>query len=287
MKERPKGKPNWLTKAYNNYEFMNSPQARPLRVLAEFLEPHARFRKNRVHNTVVFFGSARIIPEKVAEFEYKTLESRLNESENPSKKLRQDLKAAEKSLRMSRYYSEAALLSQRLTEWFRSENINFHVCSGGGPGIMEAANLGATKAKGTSVGLNISLPAEQVPNPYQTRELACEFHYFFIRKFWFFYLSKALVIFPGGYGTMDELFELLTLIQTKKTQKKLPVVLYDSAFWDSVVDFGSLEKWGVIDSSDLDLFEICDTVDDALNFLKKEISKTYILHTRGPRGHRK
>jgi len=278
-KNKKKNHPDWLVKAYNNYEFLNSPPGRPIRVLAELLEPRTRFHKQHVHNTVVFFGSARILPRQTALFEFKELESRVKNSKRPTAKMKKDLQAALTDLEMSRYYEEAALLSARLTKWFKTlekKNVHFHVCSGGGPGIMEAANLGAVKAKGRSVGLNISLPMEQIPNPYQTKELACEFHYFFIRKFWFFYLAKALVIFPGGYGTMDELFELLTLIQTGKTQKKLPVVLYDSSFWDSIVDFDAMEKWGVIDRSDMKLFRVCNTVGDAFSFLKKELTRLYV-----------
>jgi uncharacterized protein (TIGR00730 family) len=180
---------------------------------------------------------------------------------------------------MSRYYEDAVNLSEKLTRWFLElEKIDKHfkICSGGGPGIMEAANRGALNANGESVGLNISIPSEQIPNIYQTKDLACEFHYFFIRKFWFFYLAKALVIFPGGYGTMDELFELLTLIQTEKTKKQMPVVLYDSTYWNDVVNFNALLKWGVISKGDLDLFRLFDNVDDAFVYLKDALTKHYL-----------
>jgi uncharacterized protein (TIGR00730 family) len=271
--------PGWLTKSYDNSEFLHSPAARNIRVLSELTEPASRFRKHKVHNTVVFFGSARAFPLKVAQKALKDIEKNVKSSQSPSAKLKTEYEQAKRDVAMSRYYEDAVNLSEKLTRWFLElEKIDKHfkICSGGGPGIMEAANRGALNANGESVGLNISIPSEQIPNIYQTKDLACEFHYFFIRKFWFFYLAKALVIFPGGYGTMDELFELLTLIQTEKTKKQMPVVLYDSTYWNDVVNFNALLKWGVISKGDLDLFRLFDNVDDAFVYLKDALTKHYL-----------
>ena len=180
---------------------------------------------------------------------------------------------------MARYYDDAVTLAERLTKWSKGipeRKRRFVVCSGGGPGIMEAANRGAAQAGGYSIGLNISLPFEQMPNPYQTRELSFEFHYFFIRKFWFVYLAKALVVFPGGFGTLDELFEILTLVQTRKTAKKIPIVLYGEEFWKEVVRFDSLVKWGTISREDLDLFHFANNVDTAFEYIRDELTKRYL-----------
>ncbi len=272
-------KPAWLIKAYNNTDFLHGPAGRTIRVLSELIEPASRFRKHRVHNTVVFFGSARAFPEKTARKNLLALQKKIKRRRVVPQKLRSACRQAEKDLVMSRYYEAAAKLSGKLTLWFaelEKQGKHFTVCSGGGPGIMEAANLGANKAGGKSVGLNISIPMEQVPNPYQTKELACEFHYFFIRKFWFFYLAKALAIFPGGFGTLDELFELLTLIQTGKTRKKMPIVLYDSKYWNSIIDFNAMIEWGVISRKDLTLFKIFDDIDEAYEYLKSSIEKHHI-----------
>ncbi|MBD3379155.1 MAG: TIGR00730 family Rossman fold protein [Candidatus Omnitrophica bacterium] len=270
----------YLVKAYKNADFLTSPAARLIRVMSELEEPKARFYKHHVHNTVVFFGSARTIPRKEALSRFNKVEQKMRKVEKPSKKLQAEFQKAEKVLLMSRYYEDALELSEKLTRWFiglKGRSKNFMVCSGGGPGIMEAANRGAKKAGGRSVGLNISLPLEQSPNKYQTKELAFEFHYFFIRKFWFVYLAKALVIFPGGYGTFDELFELLTLMQTRKTKKKMPVVLYGSEYWEDVVNFQGLLNWGMIDEEDLSLFRIIDDVDEALRYMQEELTQRYKL----------
>ncbi len=276
---RKKTKPKWLIKAYNNYDFLNSPSARTIRVLSEMLEPAERFRRNKIKNTVVFFGSARILPHSKATKELKNLKSQLSRSIKPSKNLLEKIEIAKKRVEISRYYHDAEKLATRLTRWFKTLKIlknPFVICSGGGPGIMEAANKGARKAKGLSVGLNISLPMEQHPNKYQTKRLAFEFHYFFIRKFWFFYLAKALVIFPGGYGTLDELFELLTIIQTQKTQKNMPVVLYGSDYWKRLINFEEMIQWGMISKEDIKLFRFCDNVEDAFNYLKRKLTLYYL-----------
>lgn len=267
-------KDKWLIKSYNNHEFLNSPAARTIRILTEMIEPAERLRRRRIWNTVVFFGSARTLSRQQARKQLKELQARLKNTSRPSSTLKQKIAEAERSLQMSRYYEDACLLSEQMTQWFQTPEIAqypTYVCSGGGPGIMEAANKGAKKAKGQSIGLNISLPLEQHPNIYQTREMSFEFHYFFIRKFWFFYLAKALVVFPGGFGTMDELFELLTLIQTKKTKKYMPVVLYGKDFWNEIINFDALLKWGMISKEDLKLFKVCDSVPETVEHLKKEL----------------
>jgi uncharacterized protein (TIGR00730 family) len=241
-------RPQKPPKAYRNQEFLNSPEARTIRILAEYNEPRARFKKYGVENSIVFFGSAR--------------------SKDLSKS-NQDLHDAY-ALKLSEYYNQAVELSKKITEWsFRpnSKQQTYYVCSGGGPGMMEAANKGATLAGGKSIGLNISIPMEQYPNPYITEELKFEFHYFFIRKFWFVYLAKALIIFPGGFGTLDELMEVLTLIQTEKLGKKLPIILYGKEFWHDVINFDAMIKWGTISKNDLDLMHLSDDVDDAFNYL--------------------
>ena len=271
-------KPSWLIKAYNNPEFLNSPEARSIRVLTELIEPAAKFKKNKVHNTVVFFGSARTLPKNDVLKKIKEIETKIKKSPS-SRKLKAESEVAQADLLMSRYYEDAVNLSKKLTLWFKQlkkQKKYFHICSGGGPGIMEAANRGAVEAKGESVGLNISLPMEQNPNKYQTKELSSEFHYFFVRKFWFAYLAKALVIFPGGFGTLDELFELLTLIQTKKSTKKLPVVLFGTEYWNELINFDAMKKWHTIDPKDLNLFKIFDDTDKAFDYLKKHITKYHL-----------
>ncbi|KJJ85327.1 Rossmann fold nucleotide-binding protein [Candidatus Omnitrophus magneticus] len=211
-------------KAYHNSDFLNSPNARNIRILAEMIEPETRLKKHNALNSVVFFGSAVIKSKKESLKEILELKQKITKNavkNNNLKSLKNKLEQAEHKLRMSKYYEDAFKLSYKLSMWFQKlekQRKHFLICSGGGPGIMEAANKGAEKAKTLSIGLNISLPREQHHNPYQTKDLMFEFHYFFIRKFWFSYLAMALVIFPGGFGTMDELFELLTLIQTKKNK---------------------------------------------------------------------
>ncbi len=274
---------NWLMKSYNNMEFLNSPSARILRVMAEMTEPADRFRKHRVWDTVVFFGSARTLPRRDARSNLAAVKKQIEAAGNSSRKLKLKLARAERDLIMSRYYEDAAKLAARLTTWFKTvedSGRRFMICSGGGPGIMEAANRGAKKAKGKSVGLNISLPFEQAPNPYQTRDLSIEFHYFFIRKFWFFYLAKALVVFPGGFGTLDEFMELLTIIQTRKSNKYMPVVLYGSEYWNNVLNIDEMVKWGTISPEDVNLFRTIDDVDEAYDYLKAELTAHYVNNGR-------
>jgi uncharacterized protein (TIGR00730 family) len=224
--------------AYLNEEFLNSPDARAIRMLAEFLEPLAHFRREKVRDTVVFFGSARLTED------------------GP----------------LQQYYHDARTLARMLTEWthqFTNSTYRFVVCSGGGPGIMEAANRGAYDANGKTIGLNIGLPFEQFPNAYITPELSFEFHYFFMRKFWFAYLAKALVVFPGGFGTLDELMEILTLTQTQKLAKKMTVLLYGSEYWKEIINFDALVKHGMISPEDLSLFRFADDPATAFELLKE------------------
>lgn len=266
-------------KAYKNLSFLNSPDARAIRVLCEFLEPQARFDRMKVEHTVVFFGSARTLTESEASAQCQKAKEAFEQAQGDREALEQEYLRAQRALSMSRYYEDAAALSEKLTRWsltLSDPRDRFVVCSGGGPGIMEAANRGATRAGGDSVGLNISLPHEQYPNPYQTPELAFEFHYFFIRKFWFVHLSRALIAFPGGFGTFDELFELVTLLQTRKTPNNRCVILYGSDFWNEVVDFDALVHWGVISPEDVDLFHMYDDVDTAFEHLQAHLTKHHL-----------
>jgi len=252
-------------KAYKNDAFIDSRDGRPLRILAEYLEPESRFDKLQVRDTIVFFGSARIPSRETAQAEL-----------DAAKAAGGDLKTAETRLHMSRYYEDARELAKRLTLWSKGledSGRRFVVCTGGGPGIMEAASRGASEAKGINIGLTISIPVDEFQNPYVTRELAFEFHYFFIRKFWFAYLAKAVVAMPGGYGTLDEFFELMTLIQTLKMKKKLPVVLFGTEFWDQVINLEAMAELGTIDHKDLNLFHRTDSVDDAYDYLTRELTE--------------
>jgi len=259
-------------KAYKNLDFLNSPDARTIRIMCEYTETLTRFEKYGVKNTVVFFGSARIRPERIARKELREIE-KLIVSSNPTEELMRAQNTAEAKVEMSRYYDEAAELAEMLTEWSSSlsEEQRFVICSGGGPGIMEAANLGAARAGGESIGLNISLPQEQTPNPYISENLAFEFHYFFMRKFWFVHLAKALVVFPGGFGTLDELLEVLTLEQTRKLPNRVPVLMYGSEYWKKVMNFDVMVERGMIAQTDLDLFKFADTSQEAFEYLKMKL----------------
>ena len=262
-------------KAYNNREFLNSPDARTVRVLSEFLEPAARFREQGIENTVVFFGSARTMSHEDAEKKLSEIEVKIGGCDDPPQDLKEARDDATRDLLMSKYYEDAMELADRLTTWSIKQTDpekQVVICSGGGPGIMEAANRGAQRAGGKSIGLNISLPFEQSPNKYQSEELSLEFHYFFVRKFWFASMAKAMVIFPGGFGTFDEMFELLTLVQTEKTSELDAIIAYGSDYWNEVINFEAIAKWGMISPEDLDLFEFADDVDTAFEHLKSKIS---------------
>jgi uncharacterized protein (TIGR00730 family) len=238
------------------------------------VEPNARFKHYKIDDTIIFFGSARFLPRDEAQRRLEAAEAEGG-----------DLKVAQRTLDMSRYYEDTRELARRLTEWSKSlqqDDRRFVVCSGGGPGIMEAANRGASEARGLNIGLNISLPMEQNDNPYISRELNFEFHYFFMRKFWFAYLAKAVVVMPGGFGTLDEFFELLTLVQTGKIRKHMPVVLFGSHYWSEVINLEALERYGTINAEDLELFFRTDSVDEAYDFVTDQL-KSYALDIPGPR----
>jgi len=264
-------------KAYQNDKFLNSSDGRIIRMLAEFLEPQSRFRKQKIVDTIVFFGSARLKSKRDATTElnkFKTMDA--NGDPNFAEKLR----IAQHHVKMSKYYEDAVQLSKRLTEW--SLNLNtkanrFTICTGGGPGIMEAANKGAKQAGGKSIGLNISIPFEQFINKYIPKSLSFEFHYFFMRKFWFAYLAKSLVVFPGGFGTMDEFFEILTLVQTKKIKKKMLLIVYDEKYWKSIINFDGLIKNAVISANDIKNFTFCNSVDETFKIITEYLSTKHLV----------
>lgn len=263
-----------IYKAYENLEFLNSHEARSIRVLCELVEPAKRLDTQNISNTIVFFGSARSKPYEEAKEDLEALLQRYPKGTR-SLEEEQSIIKAESILKLSKFYDEAVSLSSRLSSWskecFEPEN-QFHICSGGGPGMMEAANKGARDTDSESIGLGISLPFEQGVNKYVSRELAFEFHYFFVRKFYFLYHAKAVVVFPGGFGTMDELFEVLTLIQTGKIGKNIPIFLYGKEFWDGLINFEQFVSWGVISPNDLSLFQIVDSVDEAFDKIVSQLS---------------
>jgi hypothetical protein len=284
--------------AYENPGFLNSPDGRVVRILSEYAEPLSRFRRERIQDTVVFFGSARFRALDEASQELELLEN--TGSQRPAPQEEQparspelqdgtiselQLRRAESAVEMSQYYEDARQLARVLTEWtktLKSRRHRFVVTSGGGPGIMEAANRGAYEAGGKTIGLNIKLPFEQTPNRYITPALNFEFHYFFMRKYWFAYLAKALVVFPGGFGTLDELFELLTLAQTQKLAKKITVVVYGSAYWKKVLNLDALVEKGAISPRDIDLFQYADTPEEAFNILKDGLTRNHLAQERPP-----
>jgi uncharacterized protein (TIGR00730 family) len=272
--------------AYENEVFLDSPDARMLRIMAEYQEPMARFRRERIQDTVVFFGSARFAALDVAQGQMEVLKNSGSTEiappeEQPAKPGEIDAsdlqkKRAETAIEMARYYEDARKLAYLLTDWSKGlpgRRRRFVVTSGGGPGIMEAANRGAFEAGGKTIGLNIALPFEQRPNPYITPALNFQFHYFFMRKFWFAYLAKALVVFPGGFGTLDEMFELLTLAQTHKMAKEMTIVIYGAEYWKGVIDLDLLAEKGAIARQDTDLFRFADTPEEAFAILKEGLQK--------------
>ena len=278
--------------AYENPTFLNSADGRLIRIVAEYLEPLARFRREKIQDTVVFFGSARFRGKAEADHELELLENTGSTQPAPSHEqpasvpeivegTATDLqrKRAVAAVEMARYYEDARRLSQLLTTWAKaipSQRHRFVVTSGGGPGIMEAANRGAWEAGGKTIGLNIRLPFEQSPNPYITPSLNFEFHYFFMRKLWFAYMSKALVVFPGGFGTLDEMFEILTLAQTRKLAKKITVVIYGSEYWKKVFNLDVLVDTGAISPKDIELFQYADTPEQAFDMLRQGLTENYL-----------
>lgn len=263
--------------AYKNEPFLSSPDGRILRILAEYQEPLSRFRREQIQDTVVFFGSARFQGSAAARKILTAAER--NDAKAPAPQQEKNLKQAIAAVDMARYYEDARRLAFLLTEWsiqIPARRRRFVVTTGGGPGIMEAANLGAHEAGGKTIGLNINLPFEQYPNPYITPALNFEFHYFFMRKFWFAYLAKALVIFPGGFGTIDELFEILTLAQTDKLAKKILVVIYGSEYWHRIMNFQAFVDAGTVAPEDLNLFKFVDSPEDAFAFLRDGLTEHHL-----------
>jgi len=260
--------------AYENEPFLSSPDGRILRILAEYSEPLSRFRREQIQDTVVFFGSARFRSRSDAQKTLTELQKGLGHEQAAVER-----KRALTSVDMARYYEEARRLAFLLTQWSReipARRHRFVVTTGGGPGIMEAANLGAREAGGKTIGLNINLPFEQYPNPYITPSLNFEFHYFFMRKFWFAYLAKALVIFPGGFGTLDELFEILTLAQTQKLAKKILVVIYGSEYWNRAINFQALADSGTISPQDMELFKMVDSPEEGFEYLRDGLTRYHL-----------
>ena len=266
-------------KAYKNLDFLNSPAARTIRMLCEYEEPRDRFRRHRIRDTIVFFGSARALPEAEARDRLADAERELATADDADEReaLARAVEAARRRLKLSRYYEAARELARRLTEWDMARNgrHRYYIATGGGPGIMEAANRGADEVEGgRSLGLRISLPFEEKLNPFATPELSFEFHYFFMRKYWFVYLAKAMVFMPGGFGTLDEMFETLTLVQTRKVTKPLPMVLFGSEYWDAVLNLQAMVDWGTISPADPDLCLRTDSVDEAFAYLVAHIEET-------------
>ena len=265
---------NNISKAYDNRDFLSSHDARSIRVLCELIEPDIRLQNAGIENTIVFFGSARPKSSTIADQELREFLTQIPPHEQRNAEQIAQLKRLQSISRLSKYYDHAVELSKKLTEW-SDDNPADHkylICSGGGPGMMEAANKGAKDAGGKSIALGISLPFEQGLNAYADPALSFEFHYFFLRKFYFLYHAKAIVAFPGGFGTMDELFETLTLGQTNKLNKKMPVFLYGKEFWEGLINFDHFIKWGVISPDDLNLFQIVDDVDDAFTRITQSIT---------------
>jgi len=262
--------------AYENEQFLSSPDGRILRILSEYVEPLARFRREQIQDTVVFFGSARFHSRSITEQNLAALDAGQGLGGEQHTRRKRALAAVD----MARYYEDARRLAFLLSQWsiqIPARRRRFVVTTGGGPGIMEAANLGAKEAGAKTVGLNIHLPMEQFPNPYITSSLNFEFHYFFMRKFWFAYLAKALVIFPGGFGTLDELFEILTLAQTQKLAKKILVVIYGKEYWKRIVNFNAMVEDGTIAPEDLELFKFVDSPEEGFEFLRDGLTKYHLV----------
>ncbi len=275
----PNSPDGWPHKAYKNLDFLNSSDARHIRILCELAEPKRRLREMGIQNTIVFFGSARIPDSETARERLAIAEKEAAEGKPGDEALAQRLRVAQRHVRAAPYHDMARELARLLTEWSKTipdRHKRFFICTGGGDGMMRAANHGAYLADSPSIGLGISLPFEPEINPYIPHDLQFEFHYFMIRKYWFAYLAKAMVVTPGGFGTMDELFELMTLIQTHKIQKHLPIVLLGSEFWNDILNFQSFVDWGVISENDLNLFRIMDNVQEARDWIVEELTTHHL-----------
>jgi uncharacterized protein (TIGR00730 family) len=278
----PKLKPQHAPKApHEDPEFLKSTPARPLRILDEYIHPYVQLKKEGIGDTIVMFGSARILPRDLALARYKRIKNAPFKSKNPADraKHRAAVRRAKSLLDMSRYYEEARQLSQRITSWamtLGSRPRRFVICSGGGPGIMEAANRGATEAGGKSIGLSIELPHEQFANAYISPELSFNFHYFFMRKLWFAQIAKALIIFPGGFGTLDELMEILTLMQTRKLPEHNLILIYGQQYWNKVLNWKAMVDSGTINEREFKMLQFADTVDDAFNHIRTGLEKYHM-----------
>jgi len=262
--------------AYRDALFMESVAARPVRILTEYIDPLVRLRREEVGDTIVMFGSARIIARDRALNHLRRLKSLPGKV---NRRRRIALRVARAALQMSRYYEEARELARRITAWaltFGEHPRRFVICSGGGPGIMEAANRGAAEAGGKTVGLSIELPHEQWPNPYISPGLTFQFHYFFMRKLWFAQLAKALIVFPGGFGTMDELWEMLTLMQTGKLQRRNLILIYGRRYWNRVIDWREMLNWGTINRREYNMLQFADSVEEAFERVRSGLEEFHM-----------
>jgi uncharacterized protein (TIGR00730 family) len=282
MPDGKKMKPQHAPKvSYEDPKFLESVPARPIRILAEYIHPLVQLKDEGIGDTIVMFGSARIESHETAQARFTRLKH-IKTSKMSAEELqhhRSALRSAKSSLEMSRYYEEARQLSHKLTSWALTlgpKPRRFVVCSGGGPGIMEAANRGAYEAGGKSIGLSIELPHEQFANPYISPELSFNFKYFFMRKLWFAQIAKALIVFPGGFGTMDELWEMLTLLQTGKLPKRNLILIYGRRYWDEVLNWKAMVRWGTIDESEYNLLQFADTVDEAFDRVRAGLEKYHM-----------
>lgn len=261
-------------KAYDNTEFIHSKDGRIIRILSEYLYPEQYFRKYGINKTILFFGSARTKPTERLSEEIKILNRELkNADEDATIRIQEKIENLNKQKDMSRSYDDAVKLSSMISEWSKHlpTKDRYFVCTGGGPGMMEAANKGSFNANAESIGLNISLPFEQEPNQFIHPELNFEFHYFFMRKFWFVYHAKAIIAMPGGFGTLDEVMEILTLKQTLKITKPITILLYNEEFWKNLINFDYMVDMGMISPKDLSLFSYVNTPEEAFDVLKNEL----------------
>jgi uncharacterized protein (TIGR00730 family) len=251
-----------IEKLFEDLDFINSREGRPVRILAEFLEAKTKLEKHNINNTIVMFGSARIKDPKEAQ---QLLDQAKKENAT-------NIKTFEDMVYISKYYQAAQELAYRFAMWSKNTFAQrpldkFYICTGGGGGIMEACNRGAKDANEKSIGFNISLPFEQTANPYLEKDFIFDFNYFFLRKFWFSYLAKAFLVFPGGFGTMDELFEVLTLIQTHKMRKIVPIVLFGKDFFEPLINMDLFVKYSLIKEEDKKLFIITDDMEEAYSYV--------------------